>query len=156
MHDAAGSLRKSRRPYWSPADEVDEDADALVEIPLLGWVAAGGPLDIGHYRDSVRVPRRMVRTNTYALQVRGHSMVDDDIRDGDIIIIEKSQTAENGQSVVAMINGEQVTLKRFYVESDGIRLQPANPAMSPIRLRNEEIQVLGIVSGVLRSEVCSA
>jgi hypothetical protein len=68
----------------------------------------------------------------------------------DIIIVEKRETAENGESVVAMINGEQVTLKRFYVEADGIRLQPANPAMEPIYLRHEELQILGIVAGVIR------
>ena len=65
-------------------------------------------------------------------------------------IVEKRETAENGESVVAMINGERVTLKRFYVEADGIRLQPANLAMAPIYLRHEELQILGIVSGVIR------
>ena len=72
------------------------------------------------------------------------------IQDGDIILVEQRQTAENGESVVAMINGERVTLKRFYVEADGIRLQPANPAMEPIYLRHEELQILGIVAGVIR------
>lgn len=93
----------------------------------------------------------MVRKNTYALRVRGHSMIDDNIQDGDIVIIEKRESAANGQSVVAMINGTQVTLKKFYVERDGIRLQPANPEMQPIFLRNEEVQILGIVTGVIRT-----
>jgi repressor LexA len=93
----------------------------------------------------------MVRTNSYALRVRGHSMIDDNIQDGDIIVIEKRETACNGESVVAMINGETVTLKKFYVERDGIRLQPANPDMDPIYLRNEEVQILGIVTGVIRT-----
>jgi repressor LexA len=92
----------------------------------------------------------MVRKNSYALRVRGHSMIDDQIQDGDIIIVEKRQTAENGETVVALIKGEQVTLKRFYVEADGIRLQPANPEMESICLRHEEIEILGIVSGVVR------
>jgi repressor LexA len=92
----------------------------------------------------------MVRKNSYALRVRGHSMTDDQIQDGDIIIVEKRQTAENGETVVALIKGEQVTLKRFYVEPDGIRLQPANPEMAPIVLRHDEIEILGIVSGVVR------
>jgi repressor LexA len=92
----------------------------------------------------------MVRHNTYALRVRGHSMIDDNIQDGDVVVIEKRETAENGQSVVAMINGERVTLKKFYVESDGIRLQPANPALEPIYLRKDEVQILGIVTGVIR------
>ena len=93
----------------------------------------------------------MVRKNSYALRVRGHSMIDDNIQDGDIIVIEKRVTAENGQSVVAMINGEQVTLKKFYVEANGIRLQPANPELAPIYLQNEEVQILGIVTGVIRA-----
>ncbi|HSO82716.1 LexA family protein [Thiocapsa sp.] len=77
-------------------------------------------------------------------------MTDDQIQDGDIIIVEKRETAENGETVVALIKGEQVTLKRFYVEAEGIRLQPANPEMDPIYLRHDEIEILGIVSGVVR------
>ena len=121
-----------------------------MEIPLLGFVTAGQPVDIPEERESVTVPRHMVRKNCYALKVRGHSMIDDHIQDGDIIIVEQRQTAENGESVVAMINGEQVTLKRFFVEANGIRLQPANPTMAPIWLRHEELQILGIVAGVIR------
>ena len=78
-------------------------------------------------------------------------MIDDNIQDGDIIIVEKRETAENGQSVVALINNEQVTLKKFYIEHDGIRLQPANPSMEAIRLDNDEVQVLGVVTGVIRA-----
>ena len=70
--------------------------------------------------------------------------------DGDIVIIEKRTSAENGQSVIALINNEQVTLKKFYIEADGIRLQPANPDMEPIILNNDEVQVLGVVTGVIR------
>ncbi|KAA6187899.1 hypothetical protein F2Q65_01320 [Thiohalocapsa marina] len=103
---------------------------------------------------TVTVPRHLLRKrvvkNSYALRVRGHSMIDDQIQDGDIIIVERRETAANGESVVAMINGERVTLKRFYVEPDGIRLQPANPSMQPIYLRHEELQILGIVAGVIR------
>ncbi|HEB55434.1 MAG TPA: peptidase, partial [Gammaproteobacteria bacterium] len=96
------------------------------------------------------VPANMVRKNSYALRVRGHSMVDDNIQDGDIIVVEKRESAANGESVIAMINGETVTLKKFYVEREGIRLQPANPEMAAIYLRNEEVQILGIVTGVIR------
>lgn len=151
MADVSMLLPKRRRPVWSPALEpVDMAAVGLVDVPLLGWVAAGRPVDLCEQRESVAVPANMVRKNTYALRVRGDSMIDDNIQDGDVIIIEKRETAENGQSVVAMINGEQVTLKRFYVESDGIRLQPANSQMSPIHLRNDDVQILGIVTGVIR------
>ena len=92
----------------------------------------------------------MVTKSSYALRVRGHSMIDDQIQDGDIIIVEKRQTAENGETVVALINGDRVTLKRFYVEQNGVRLQPANPDMQPLYLRHDEIEILGIVSGTVR------
>lgn len=144
-------LPKHRRPVWDPRLEACvADPLALTEIPLLGLVTAGLPIDLCAQDETVAVPADMVRRNTYALRVRGHSMIDDNIQDGDVIVVERRQTAENGQTVVAMINGDQVTLKRFYVERDGIRLQPANPNMSPIILRNEEIEILGIVTGVIR------
>lgn len=142
--------KRSRPVHTAMLESMEVSMTGSVDIPLLGWVAAGDPVDLCEQRETVAVPANMVRKNSYALRVRGHSMIDDNIQDGDVIIIEKRETAENGQSVVAMINGEQVTLKRFYVESDGIRLQPANPAMSPIHLRNEEVQILGIVTGVIR------
>lgn len=144
-------IPKRKRPLWTPAlQELGLAPMQTVELPLLGWVAAGEPVDLNQDNETVAVPAHMVRRNSYALKVRGHSMVDDNIQDGDVIIIEKRETAENGQSVIAMINGDSVTLKRFYVESDGIRLQPANPDMAPIYLRNEEVQILGIVTGVIR------
>lgn len=147
-------IPKNNRPVWhadlSPLEGLEE---AMVEVPLLGWVTAGLPVDICPDAAVVSIPANMMRKNTYALKVRGHSMIDDNIQDGDTIVIEKRETAENGQSVIAMINGEQVTLKKFYVEADGIRLQPANPDMSPIFLRNEEVQILGIVTGVIRQMV---
>lgn len=144
-------IPKNNRPVWTPGlAPLELQEQPLVDVPLLGWVTAGLPMDICSDNDSVAVPADMVRKNTYALKVRGHSMIDDNIQDGDVIVIEKRETAENGQSVIAMINGEQVTLKKFYVESQGIRLQPANPEMPPIYLRNEEVQILGIVTGVIR------
>jgi len=151
MQTVAYLLPKRQHTTWSPALEpLDMAAESGIEIPLRGYVTAGRPVDIPEERETVTVPRHMVRKNSYALRVRGHSMVDDHIQDGDIIIVEKRETAENGESVVAMINGERVTLKRFYVEADGIRLQPANPEMEPIYLRHEELQILGIVAGVIR------
>ena len=146
-------MPKRRRPIWNPAlQSLGLESGPCAEIPLLGYVTAGLPVDIPEEQESVSVPAHMVRKNSYALRVRGHSMIDDQIQDGDIIVVEKRETAENGESVVAMINGEQVTLKRFYVEPDGIRLQPANPTMGPIYLRHEEVQILGIVSGVIRMQ----
>ncbi len=145
-------INKKNRPVFTPEITLCETEQALMtEIPLLGWVAAGVPVDLFENRESVSVPATMVVKNSYALRVRGESMIDDNIQDGDIIVIQKRESAENGQSVIAMINGEQVTLKKFYVEHDGIRLQPANPEMEPIYLRNEDVQILGIVTGVIRS-----
>lgn len=144
-------IPKNKRPVWVPdLEALDILVEGMVEIPLLGWVAAGQPVDLSSENEQIAVPANMVRKNSYALRVRGHSMIDDNIEDGDIIVIEKRETASNGESVIAMINGETVTLKKFYVERDGIRLQPANPDMTPIFLRNEEVQILGIVTGVIR------
>ena len=146
---------KNRRPVWVPGLEaINEDLDAelssLIEIPLLGKITAGKPIERIEDNERVKVPANMVRKDTYALRVSGHSMIDDNIQDGDIVIIEKRLSAENGQSVVALINNEQVTLKKFYIEADGIRLQPANPEMEAILLKNEEVEVLGVVTGVIR------
>ena len=152
MSNVSLLIPKHQHPVFTPElDEIDTQATNLIEIPLLGHITAGQPIERIETRELVKVPANMVRKNTYALQVQGHSMIDDNIQDGDIIVVEKQMTAENGQSVVALINNEQVTLKKFYIEADGIRLQPANPDMEPIILKNEEVQVLGIVSGVIRS-----
>ncbi len=144
-------IPKSERPVWVPELEaLDILAEGMLSIPLLGDITAGLPMDLCEQDERIAVPTNMVRRNTYALRVRGHSMIEDNIQDGDIIVIEKRETAENGQTVVAMINGESVTLKKFYVEHDGIRLQPANPEMEPIYIKNRDVQILGIVTGVIR------
>jgi len=144
-------IPKSKRSVWTPnTDELTAIPVNMVDIPLLGWVTAGNPIDRCEDNQTVSIPTSMVRKNCYALKVRGYSMIDDNIQDGDTIIVEKRESAENGQSVIALINNEQVTLKKFYVEKDGIRLQPANPDMDPILLKNEQIQILGIVTGVIR------
>ena len=144
-------IPKKDRPVWpGTGDVLAVEPSEMVEIPLLGWVAAGQPMDLFENHESISVPASMVRRDCYALRVRGNSMIDDHIQDGDVIVIEKRASAENGQSVVAMINGETVTLKRFYIEKDGVRLQPANPELDPICLKNEDIRILGIVRGVIR------
>jgi len=152
MSNVSLLIPKHQHSVFTPElNELEAQADELIEIPLLGMITAGHPIDRIESHDLVKVPANMVRKNTYALKVQGHSMIDDNIQDGDIIVVEKQFSAENGQSVVALINNEQITLKKFYIEADGIRLQPANPDMEPIILKNEEVQVLGIVSGVIRS-----
>lgn len=152
MSNVSLLIYKNKRPIWTPELEpLDMLRDKLTEIPLLGFVQAGQPIDLCEQQETVRIPADMVRKNTYALRVRGNSMIDDNIQEGDVIVIEKRESAENGQTVVAMINGEHVTLKKFYIERDGIRLQPANPEMAPIVLKNQDVQILGIVTGVIRS-----
>lgn len=122
-----------------------------VEVPLLGVVAAGLPIEAVTEERSVSIPRDMLgRFRTFALEVRGDSMIDEHISPGDVIVVEERQTAENGQMVVALINESDVTLKKFYMEKDGIRLVPANPAMSPIHLRHDQVRVLGVVAGLIR------
>lgn len=152
MSNVSLLIPKNQRPTWIEGlDEIESDAVNMVEIPLLGMITAGQPIERVEQNDRVKVPANMVRKNTYALKVTGHSMIDDNIQDGDVIVVEKRESAENGQSVVALINGEQVTLKKFYIEADGIRLQPANPDMEAILLKNDEVQVLGVVTGVIRN-----
>ncbi len=155
MNNISLLLPKNRRPVWTADftaidNELDNELSNLVSIPLLGRITAGKPIERVEDNEQVKVPANMVRKDTYALKVCGHSMIDDNIQDGDIVIIEKKMSAENGQSVVALINNEQVTLKKFYIEADGIRLQPANPDMDAILLKNEEVEVLGVVTGVIR------
>lgn len=149
---AALPLGKSAHSVWEQSFEaLDIVEEALVEVPLMGWVAAGQPIDACNNDEVVSVPANMVKRNCYALRVKGDSMIDDNIQDGDVVVIEKRESAVNGETVVALINFEQVTLKKLYIESDGIRLQPANADMKPIYLRNEHVQILGIVTGVVRS-----
>ena len=147
-------LPKNKRQVWTSELEVldgDNDSEPMTEIPLSGFITAGQPIERVEQNETIAVPQSMVSRNTYALKVRGHSMIDDNIQDGDVVIIEKTEHAGNGQSVVCLINNEQVTLKKFYIEKQGIRLQPANPDMAPIFLKNEEVQILGVVSGVVRN-----
>ncbi len=152
MPDLSLLISKLNRPVWTPdLEPLDVQSEPLADIPLLGYVQAGQPVDLVEQQETVRVPVTMIRKNTYALRVRGQSMIDDNIQEGDIIVIEKREYAHNGQTVVAMINGEQVTLKKFYIEADGIRLQPANNSMQPIVLKNQDVQILGIVTGVIRA-----
>ena len=111
---------------------------AAVELPLLGRVAAGRPIEALETADSLAVPEEFVRRqNTFVLRVVGSSMVGDGILDGDYIVVEERPSAENGETVVATINGE-ATVKRFYRERTGkIRLQPANDTMQPIMVARE-------------------
>jgi repressor LexA len=122
-----------------------------VELPLLGYVAAGMPIEAVATAESIAVPEDLVgKRDTYVLRVRGESMIDEQIRDGDFVIVEDRKTAENGEMVIALLGSSDVTLKKFYRENGTVRLQPANPAMQPIVVAADQIQVQGVVIGVMR------
>ncbi len=117
-------------------------------IPLMGLIAAGSPIQAIRTSETIDIPRDMMGPKVFALRVRGSSMIEDGIFDGDYVIIEQANTAKNGDIVVALIDRENVTLKRFFKEKDHIRLQPANKDMKPILVKNVTVQ--GRVKGVIR------
>lgn len=121
------------------------------ELPLYGRVAAGQPIEAIAGSETISVPGEFVRRdNTFCLRVKGESMIEDGIRDGDYIIVEGRDTADNGETVVALI-GNEATVKRYYCEADGrVRLQPANAAMEPIFVTQGDLQIRGVVVGLMR------
>jgi len=120
-------------------------------LPMLGFVAAGTPIESVEGNDSITVPDEFIRRqNTFCLRVRGESMIDEGIRDGDYIIVEGRDVANDGETVVALVNGE-ATVKKYYRESGGrIRLEPANITMQPIYASEEDLHVRGVVVGLMR------
>ena len=123
------------------------------ELPLLGLVAAGHPIEAISGDDTLAVPDELLprRGRSYVLRVRGDSMVDEHIQDGDFVVVQERNQADNGQTVVALVEGSGATVKRFYREPGGwIRLQPANPEMAPLRLNERDVIVQGVVVGVIR------
>ena len=132
--------------------ESDEEDN---EIPLLGTVAAGQPIEAILSHDVISVPKDLHGNGrTFALRVRGDSMIEENIQDGDIIIVASQRTADNGQMVVALIDGNYATVKKFYREPDFIRLEPANPQFKPIFIKTpERIQIQGVVKGLIRKYV---
>jgi repressor LexA len=125
-------------------------AEPAAELPLLGKVAAGSPIAVETLPDRLNLGDLFAGPNHFALRVRGQSMIEDHIDDGDFVIIRSQQTAENGDRVVAMVDGE-CTLKRFHHEKGKIRLDPANGSMRPIYVDpSDDPQILGILVGVLR------
>jgi repressor LexA len=123
-----------------------------VELPLLGRVAAGSPIEAITSSETIFVPEDMVgRRDTYVLQVKGDSMIDEQIRDGDFVIVENRKHARDGEMVIALVDGDSATLKKLYREGNGkVRLQPANERMTPIVLDQDRLRVQGVVIGVLR------
>ncbi len=122
-----------------------------IELPLLGFVAAGSPIEAVATTESISVPEDLVgKRDTYVLRVRGDSMIDEQIRDGDFVIVEDRKSADNGEMVIALLGGSDVTLKKFYRENGQVRLQPANPAMQPLTVAADQVQIQGVVVGVMR------
>ncbi|HKO61147.1 MAG TPA: transcriptional repressor LexA [Pyrinomonadaceae bacterium] len=123
------------------------------EIPLLGQVAAGLPIEAILSHETVAVPQNMLgRGRMFALRVRGDSMIDENIQDNDIIVVSSQETAENGQVVVALIDGTYATVKKFYREPEFIRLEPANPQFKPIFIKTPgRVQIQGVVRGLIRN-----
>ncbi len=122
-------------------------------LPLLGVVAAGMPIEAIQTPEQIGVPQDFVRRsgNHFVLRVRGNSMIDEQIRDGDFVIVNERRNADNGETVIALVDGTSATVKKFYRERDGrIRLQPANEQMAPIYVHENDISIQGVVVGVLR------
>ncbi|MFA5107434.1 MAG: transcriptional repressor LexA [Patescibacteria group bacterium] len=121
-----------------------------IELPLAGLITAGAPIEAIEERETITVPAEIVRDeNSYVLKVKGESMIDDGILDGDFVIVERSFYPRNGDVVVALLDNTYATLKRYYRERDRIRLQPANAKMKPIYAKNPAIQ--GIVRAIFRT-----
>jgi len=125
----------------------------VVEAPLLGTVAAGEPIEAVTEQESIALPEEMLPAtgSSYVLRVRGDSMIDEQIRDGDFVVVNGRNSARNGEMVIALLQGTHATVKKFYREKSGfIRLQPANPTMDPIFVHENDITIQGVVVGVIR------
>ena len=143
------------RRIWNRSRSVElvptRAGGRAVELPLLGYVAAGAPIEAITGDENIAVPESLIgKRDSYVLRVKGDSMVDEQIRDGDFVIVEDRKSAANGEMVIALLRGFDVTLKKFYRENGRIRLQPANPAMQPIMVDADQVQVQGVVVGVMR------
>ena len=143
------------RRAWNRSRSVElvptRTSGRAVELPLLGYVAAGAPIEAVASSESIAVPDTLVgRRDSYVLRVKGDSMIDEQIRDGDYVIVEDRKSADNGEMVIALVGGGEVTLKKFFQEAGRIRLQPANPTMQPILVDPDQVQVQGVVVGVMR------
>ena len=150
---AKGLLRRARNVNRSiepvPSEEVSQGGTVL---RLMGTVAAGAPIEAVPGQQTIVVPPDFVHAHgsTYALRVRGNSMIDEQIRDGDLVVVEQRDTAENGEIVIALLDGESVTLKQYFKENGRVRLQPANPEMAPLLLKDTELKLQGVVVGLIR------
>ena len=157
VHKHLGNLQEKGfiKRAWNRSRSVElvptGTGGRVIEIPLQGYVAAGDPIEAVVSPETVAVPESLSGSrSTYALRVRGHSMIDEQIRDGDIVIVEDRKTAENGEMVIALLDASEATLKTFHRERGRVRLQPANPAMEAIVVDAHRVHVQGVVIGLMR------
>ncbi len=146
-----GCLKRSRHKARSLqlSDDLSFPDERPTLLPLAGTIAAGKPIEAIEAGETLDLEDVFVsRHGNFVLRVRGDSMIDDHIRDGDYVVAEKRETARDGETVVALLENGEATLKRFYRDPSGIRLQPANPDFKPIIVKNLRIQ--GVVVGILR------
>jgi len=131
---------------------TEPESSGTVRLPLSGSIAAGQPLEAIPTDETICVPSDMVRNRekSYVLRVRGDSMIDEQIRDGDFVIIEDRQAESQGETVVALIDGADATLKRLYNDGADVRLEPANPSMQPMVFAARRVRVQGVAVGVIR------
>lgn len=129
---------------------VAEDLARAISLPLMGLITAGEPIEALENKETISVPEDFVKdeSKSYVLKVKGQSMIDEGIFDGDYVIIEKNESPRNGQVVVALLDNTYATLKKFYKEANRIRLQPANSTMKPIYA--QKVLVQGVVRAVIR------
>lgn len=148
-----GYIRKSYNASRSVELVPSGMKASAVELPLLGAVAAGVPIEAITEEETIAVPEDFLGRggDHYVLRVSGDSMIDEQIRDGDYIVVNARNSASNGEMVVALVHGDSATVKKYYREMDGrVRLQPANPTMQPMFFRGTDVAVQGVVIGVLR------
>ncbi len=136
--------------YFEDQKRYESASRATSEVPLLGRIAAGSPVESFATRDSLDFADYAGDPNTFALEVRGESMIEDHICDGDYVLVQKTDRVRDGEIVVALVANAEATLKRLYDEGDDIRLQPANSAMTPIRVPKRDVEIQGRVLAVLR------
>lgn len=136
--------------YFDEIKRYEPTASHPAGVPLLGRIAAGSPVESFPVQEKLEFGDFASDEGTYALQVRGDSMIDDHICSGDYVLVQKTESVKDGEIVVALVDGSEATLKRFYDEGEDVRLQPANASMQPIRVPKKDVQVQGRVLAVLR------
>lgn len=138
----------SREAHMSRAISLADSPRQRLQLPLAGTIAAGKPLLAEEQKEKVDFRKLFDNEDHFCLRVKGDSMIEDQIADGDYVVVRRQETCRDGEIVVALVDGHEATLKRFYREKDRIRLEPANSRMKPIY--SNDVEILGVVVGVVR------